>query len=253
MTLTPEQRDEIGRNLDQVVARISQERRHRSAYDARQLTEYFQSSPINNVDLDNLIRRCENFSQLNIRGKQMSSDTKDKFYNIFEMFDNVFFWGLLTRRVRTSGSQSNLPLVRLKFRAYNHPDFPPYTLGVTDWDSNSSITLSPTISIFALDSRLRVNRSGWHMITTLVHEMCHAYLGLFADERAPGHHEWVRQNHGSMFWQCLHFIFLTLAKHSRLQSIRDCLKEVCKDARYKGYSGLPVYLNYDTLEIARNR
>ncbi|KAI0404507.1 hypothetical protein F4802DRAFT_232170 [Xylaria palmicola] len=124
----------------------------------------------------------------------------------YRRLDRLFFFGLLRRRARLGGRR----LVRLQVS--------------TERDGNllgAFVMPDPRIemSLYADGNPTRLPFES--IMLTLVHEMCHAYLWIFADNDHAGFREEVEasEGHGSMFWMLLRFVtnhIFTLTKSNRL-------------------------------------
>lgn len=124
------------------------------------------------------------------------------------LLDELFFFGLLTRRVKRRGLlQPPEPLVELKVQAGYDKDIQ------AKWSKKDS-----RITIFQekpLNSHLWFNEPSLYLdelLSNLVHEMVHAYLGIFSDTFHKDHKEDVQaeKGHGKMFWVLYCSIMKTL-------------------------------------------
>ncbi|KAI0489537.1 hypothetical protein F4859DRAFT_509123 [Xylaria cf. heliscus] len=122
------------------------------------------------------------------------SKVEDMLHGYFERIDELFFFELLGSRIRDHwGGERKLIVLNVKA---SMPD----TLGIY-YPTNDNIDIP--LSGFSY-----VEYSFGHLILTLVHEMTHAYLGIFSDGRDACHFERVdyQNGHGKMFWVLLKFI-----------------------------------------------
>ncbi|CAJ2512889.1 Uu.00g010080.m01.CDS01 [Anthostomella pinea] len=130
-------------------------------------------------------------------------------------FDKLFFFGLLRRRVRRMLPVPRmLPMVALKVI-----DEQDERLG--DWQRDRK----DEIRLWTRDSHGEYHALE-DFVTTVAHEMIHAYLRIFSDESAASHFRCVDADggHGVMFWHLHHFILSRLCTWigtPRLRAWRD--------------------------------
>ncbi|KAI1744789.1 hypothetical protein F4680DRAFT_444062 [Xylaria scruposa] len=120
--------------------------------------------------------------------------------------DELFFFSLLTRKIEKKSELDRFVRLRITGELPNGSYCGSYSLEET----------SPYIRMH------RVNQQGEprpfeHMLYTLVHEMCHAFLDLFSDKRHSRHREFVidYRGHGEMFWVLLRFVSRKLGAYTR--------------------------------------
>ncbi|KAI1337735.1 hypothetical protein F5Y15DRAFT_417526 [Xylariaceae sp. FL0016] len=175
------------------------------------------------IDLMNLVERYsmaadDNFSR-DLRQKFVRNFDDDEYYQLdyggfkrylkdyYRHLDRLFFFGLLNEEVRKPASGKYEPLVTLEVR------------GVAP-ASRSGRTTRTTLGEFRYDEhKIYIFTSGgyesWNLpkvITTLAHEMAHAFLGIFRTEGKDEPKRWVKldDGHGQMFWELVHFIYQKL-------------------------------------------
>ncbi|KAI3331107.1 hypothetical protein F4824DRAFT_514801 [Ustulina deusta] len=111
--------------------------------------------------------------------------------------DNIFFFNTLTRRV--GGPTRPRSLVAL------HTSEDPNTKKYGTYDrADRTITVMLSRYRSGLYHRHHIER----VLFSVVHEMTHAFLEIFSDDRHPRHAEWVDADngHGKMFCELLGFI-----------------------------------------------
>ncbi|KAI0902818.1 hypothetical protein F4823DRAFT_637850 [Ustulina deusta] len=111
--------------------------------------------------------------------------------------DYMFFLSLLTRKVE--GPSGSNRLVRIIVM----DGIPEDRLSAKYMREETA----PTIRMWRMSSKGE-QQPFERLLYTLMHEMCHAYFGLFSDQRHPKHKEWLSdfRGHGEMFWVLLRFI-----------------------------------------------
>ncbi|KAJ8121902.1 hypothetical protein ONZ43_g1761 [Nemania bipapillata] len=123
------------------------------------------------------------------------NDIEAILYEYFQRIDEMFFFKLLTREIQ--GVSKPRKLVAIK--THEVPDA--NILGLFDQNHDR-------IEIWLNRLRTFETYPLEHFICVLAHEMVHAYIGIFADERHDMHDEWVNDHcgHGTMFWKLLGYI-----------------------------------------------
>ncbi|GAW23764.1 hypothetical protein ANO14919_133400 [Xylariales sp. No.14919] len=126
-----------------------------------------------------------------------NSQLENELWKFLADVDDMFFFSLLSRKVEKPSGLGRLVRVRVMdglpedswCGAYKREEDSPY---IRIWRSRRGCE----------------PQSFEHLVYTLVHEMCHAYLDLFNDKRHRKHQEWVYdfKGHGEMFWVLLRFI-----------------------------------------------
>ncbi|KAI1258889.1 hypothetical protein F5Y18DRAFT_322495 [Xylariaceae sp. FL1019] len=200
------------------------------------LTQHFREAPISQADIDRFIHRCEQYSeQYSDRTLEdvPCGDLEDMLRDLFNRLDELFFFGLLSRRFLYQETNISIPveipLWRLRL-GENHPEHMAAT-------KDSSI-YGNWIEFYVLDSEGRFNQpySGWHMLRNsvwalfmvLAHEMCHAYLVTYSSGAAYDHDECFRQME--------HFIWFKLAAQSDVPGVAAVLQLVCDTQSTRSYS-----------------
>ncbi|KAI0109577.1 hypothetical protein GGR51DRAFT_511995 [Nemania sp. FL0031] len=130
----------------------------------------------------------------------------------FQRFDEIFFFDLLNREVQSVRPSHRRKLVVIK--AY-------------DW-SGPGIDGQFQVIYDYIDIWLRGGDKGHrypfeYLICVLLHEMTHAYLGIFADEKDDKYDEHVAdyKTHGTMFWMLLNFLLRRVFEVTRSEVVWD--------------------------------
>ncbi|KAI1270393.1 hypothetical protein F5Y18DRAFT_421886 [Xylariaceae sp. FL1019] len=237
-----EEKARIGRDLDYVAERFYNTPRSYGKFDAQKLAEHFIDAPINQGHVERFLQDCDKYSKVDLY-KANRADVENMLQDIFKKIDDLFFFGLLTRQVLDTTTNTKVPLVSL-------------TVGIYPADkTRGQYSKDPRalIQIFALDAKGRPNRPFWSMLHALAHECCHAYQDIFTNRETHYDEAFLRNEaHGEWFWEMLHFIYLTLSQRTNEQGIRRYLETICDEAKGHGCYRLPEYLNFDTLLTSSN-
>ncbi|KAI0130485.1 hypothetical protein BJ170DRAFT_681931 [Xylariales sp. AK1849] len=126
-----------------------------------------------------------------------------------QRLDQLFFFGLLTRHVNKPGMAFEKEiLVKLKVRDSFNMSAGYQTHGL--WDPRKN-----RIEIWLKEGPPQVrDRTMDELISTLAHEMIHAYLDIFSDHNSKEYADGVEIDggHGVMFWRMYHNVLEKLAK-----------------------------------------
>ncbi|KAI3331837.1 hypothetical protein HD806DRAFT_171266 [Xylariaceae sp. AK1471] len=126
-----------------------------------------------------------------------------------ERLDEMFFFDLLTRRVRDKSPGPKVVLVEL------------------------NVHESP------MNGKYDETFSFPDLLHTLAHEMVHAYLAIFSDKEHPLYHDECdhHNGHGMKFWELLAFILGKIGFFTESEAMFKCIQDVKMDfqAAYKGY------------------
>ncbi|KAI0205043.1 hypothetical protein F4808DRAFT_413154 [Astrocystis sublimbata] len=127
----------------------------------------------------------------------------------FRRIDDVFFLCLLDSFTKglTGITQQMIKLVPHKGFKNRNPYFRGLYRPRSKYNRDAIF-----ISITYEDGWLPRHRPFGALLTTLVHEMCHAYIRIFSDRRSREYEEWVNQKggHGTMFWKLNRWISFTI-------------------------------------------
>ncbi|KAI0965520.1 hypothetical protein F4678DRAFT_467382 [Xylaria arbuscula] len=200
--------------------------RTNTPHDARTLTRLVSTSSL--AVLDPYSERVEVFVQWYHRAQSMDlramsdEELEVELTKISGDIDDMFFFSLLRRTVDKPAGQGSLlsvqaPLLIVQvmpgastegYKAYFRMD-----------------DLSPIIRIW----RLSRNGDLWHfetLLSTLLHEMCHAYLELFSDTRHPRHEGWINvfSGHGEMFWVLQRFVSRKIGAYTKSDAWQEVLE-----------------------------
>ncbi|KAI0148851.1 hypothetical protein GGR57DRAFT_504967 [Xylariaceae sp. FL1272] len=240
--MRPAERAKIGRDLDHVSEKFYNTPRAYGKYDAQKIAEHFMDASLKERHIDVFLQVCVQYSKVDLYQAEQA-DVENMLQDLFKKLDNLFFFGLLTRRVFNPISKNKEPLVSLTVGTYP----PDKTRGQYSKDPK------PMIQIFALDPKGRPNRPFWSMLHTIAHELCHAYQDIFTDRNTHYDKSFLQNDtHGEWFWEMLHFIYLQLSQRTQEEGIRRYLETICEEAKALGCYRLPEYLNYNTLLTSNN-
>ncbi|KAI1746697.1 hypothetical protein F4782DRAFT_536178 [Xylaria castorea] len=157
----------------------------------------------------------------NAQAMDLHSMSNHQLENELQLFmadiDDLFFFSLLTRKVEGKSGLNRLVSVRVM-------DELPKGSHCGAYKQERPLT-------YIRMWRKRNSGKPWifeHLICTLVHEMCHAYLDLFSDKRHPKHQRWVsdHQGHSEMFWVLLRFIARKIGVYTKSEQWRKELKSM---------------------------
>ncbi|KAI0423488.1 hypothetical protein F5Y09DRAFT_356136 [Xylaria sp. FL1042] len=155
--------------------------------------------------------------------------------------DNLFFFSLLSRKVKLQTEVSRL--VRLEFT-----DGTPAMRANGDYlrARYSKDDESPFIEIWRYDA-LGNPYSFGIFVYILMHEMCHAFFSIFGDRRHPNCRQWIDdyQGHGEMFWVLHRFMMGKIegyleAEHIDPKLWREGMEEMDRSCHMvTGHDGKP--------------
>ncbi|KAI0117979.1 hypothetical protein GGR51DRAFT_555261 [Nemania sp. FL0031] len=150
----------------------------------------------------------------NVRG--MSDAKLEDELQKFEIdIDEIFFFSLLTRKTPGLDRLVRVKVIDELVKGRNIP-------GAYKPDPKS-----PTI-IISRYSNTGNSRRVEQLIHSLVHEMCHAFLGIFSDTRNRKHQAWVADfdRHGEMFWVLHRFIMGKIAMYTKSERWKKELNDM---------------------------
>ncbi|KAI0487702.1 hypothetical protein F4859DRAFT_465967 [Xylaria cf. heliscus] len=165
------------------------------------------------------------------------SALEDELWKFMADVDDLFFFSLLTRKVEGQSGRNGLVEVRVVEGLPNGSYCGAYRQEAT----------AAVIRMWRDDNKGKPRRFE-HLIYTLVHEMCHAYLDLFSDRRHRKYQEWVSdyQGHGEMFWVLLRFVAGKIGVytqsdrwHKELEGMESECYELTKTSGDPGSWGTP--------------
>ncbi|KAI0503212.1 hypothetical protein F5B22DRAFT_652290 [Xylaria bambusicola] len=157
---------------------------------------------------------------------------RDELQSYLADIDDLFFFGLLTRKVKGKSGTQKLVLLRVTSEAPKGNYCGAYKMEDE----------GPSIRIHRYD-RQGIIRPFEKFLSTLVHESCHAYLDIFSDTRHSKHQEWVCDygGHGEMFWVLFRFIMEKIRAYTRSERWERQMKDMeyeCVDiTKTKGRPG----------------
>ncbi|KAF2972906.1 hypothetical protein GQX73_g537 [Xylaria multiplex] len=137
---------------------------------------------------------------------------KDELWQLFARLDELFFFGLLSRKVDSPMGRRPVLIVEI----------------IDDYDKKCHyagryLPKEGKIRLWLRDYRHPENRRSFRVILgTLLHELTHAYLGL-ADKKHENHGKWVAdcKSHGEYFWALLQYLAETIMKFTDSPSWRE--------------------------------
>ncbi|KAI0437828.1 hypothetical protein F4803DRAFT_128064 [Xylaria telfairii] len=183
---------------------------HHIPFDAASLTKFVMSASMAARDPTSarINRFAERYAMHEkiLKEKTSIETVEDMIDEYFDRIDEIFFFKLLSSKTTTgNGERRRLVIVDIK------ESMP----GLDGLFHRSNDTLDISIT----DSRHKKHPLG-ALIVTLAHEMTHAYLEIFSDNRDVRHEEWLsdQKGHGKMFWILLKFIINNIFMFTRSNS-----------------------------------
>ncbi|KAJ3551182.1 hypothetical protein NPX13_g11430 [Xylaria arbuscula] len=143
------------------------------------------------------IERCSQFLECDTK-RMDPADVRSMLAETFARLDDIIFFGLFSRHVPTSAGGQRF-LVNLTFP-------------VTPSDDTSLFAFSSGVLMIHLTDS-RGARSFERLLSSMIHEMTHAWLIVFSDSMHWKHGKWVGRHvqHGKMFLRLNLFVRQTVA------------------------------------------
>ncbi|KAI1423058.1 hypothetical protein F5Y12DRAFT_716697 [Xylaria sp. FL1777] len=200
--------------------KIKPEHTYDTPHDAESITNLVETSCLavrepSSPRIQYFVSRCALFSTYDLNAIGFSK-LELILSEVFWRLDELFFFGMLTRRVYSRIDHWMQNLVVLKVLRKHNPKFRGAFSG------EGTIKLVP-------------NADGWpyfeELLFVIVHEMTHAWLEIFSDIKHPKHEELVSKNfgHGAKFIELICFIapYIAYLKSNSSQGMLGPLTTYC--------------------------
>ncbi|KAI1365014.1 hypothetical protein F5Y08DRAFT_353135 [Xylaria arbuscula] len=208
----------------------------RSSIDAKTLTELVQSSCLaitssSSPKLDQFVHLCRRalHYEVNQPGTPPSfAEVEAILMELFPLIDELFFFRILTRRVYVDAKQKKTrQLVDLKLLRERRNR----AQGV--YQHHPKVRIKIWL-IKAYGDSVPLSR----LLLALLHEACHAFFAILADDKHPGHRKWVKAHraHGEMFVVLNTFVMQCVTDLVPSEVLRNLRIEELRFFRTRGWS-----------------
>ncbi|KAK5626633.1 hypothetical protein RRF57_002348 [Xylaria bambusicola] len=142
---------------------------------------------------------------------------RDELQNYLGDIDDLFFFSLLTRKVKGKSGMQKLVLISVTSELPKRDYCGTYKMR----------DIGPSIRIHRYTHEDK-HQYFERFLSTLVHESCHAYLDIFCDKRHSKHQEWVcdYDGHRKMFWVLFRFIMQKIKAYTKPEAWGNQVKDM---------------------------